>query len=168
MSIVNDVNQALYSDNLRKIMEEYFSNNNINLDDPVYPPAIRTMIQAIPPLLNKIEVIPSASKIDPTTNYVKILWNLFVLGTDRMCLGHSTHESLASLERQVCNDYYDPGAERLATPRDIIDFIIGVFESKKEIATTIPVYSHPDLKSSGMPVNSIYYEKNKLNVGRLS
>ena len=107
INLSNSIKKALALEAVRKELYTYFEINNIPLDTIVYPPLIRDLQTVLPILGNKIEIKPHIEDVDPTTNYVKIGWNLFVLGTNRMFLGHSVHESIANIDTQINNPLFN-------------------------------------------------------------
>lgn len=72
-----------------------FRDQDINLEDPIDPISVATAIGVIPQLIDKVEISPTVHFFDPRTNKCTIRWNLFVLGTNRMYLGDTSHNNIA-------------------------------------------------------------------------
>lgn len=95
----------------------------------VYPPHLKDLAVAVPVLSDKIELIPSPDSIDPTTGVAKLRWDLFVLGTNRMCLGQTTHSSLTELAGTI--HPHINRSELNHSAQEMIDFIINVLSNAK-------------------------------------
>ena len=164
VNLVNTVKHALVMETVRKSLYQFFENRNLDLDAIIYPPLIRDINKEVEVVGNKIEIIPHVVDIDPTTNYVRIGWNLFVLGTNRMYLGDTVHRSLSQLDQQVEDPLFSGSAEPLRTPRQIVEFIVSVmFKHKLGRPGVIPTYEKPSIDISKLPstVGTSYIDRNK-------
>jgi hypothetical protein len=154
--LVIKIRSALVKEVVRRSLNKYFSAKGFSesFDKPVYPAMLLDMPKAIPELFNKVELQPSSENIDPTTGIVKIRWDLFVLGTNRMCLGTSTHTSLSEIERAVRGDTEKliSMSESKHTPSQIIDFILTILSTSKNGFEGIPQGVMPFMSPS-LPIN---------------
>ena len=140
-----------------------------NFDDPIYPPDVLDLEAAIPDILNKIEVSMFVEEADPTMGFVKVGWNLFVLGTQRMFLGYTFHTDLNQIK---------PGAGRsnlptelIATPRGVVKFIVDTLTNNRKLEL-LPVEGlpltpyNPTIPSNrpkiGPTLSGGYYETNRI------
>ena len=71
-----------------------FKDQGESLEDAVDPIAVSAAIGVIPQLIDKVEISPTVHYFDPRTNKCVIRWNLFVLGTNRMFLGETSHNNI--------------------------------------------------------------------------
>jgi len=168
--LINKIKKALSVESIRRVLSEYFQQKEVDMNDHVYPPLLRDIGQQVPMLANKVEIKPYIEDIDPTTNYVKIGWNLFVLGTHRLFLGYSVHESLAHLDVQITDPLFVGEAEPMKTPIQIIQFIVHVLgEHKMGRPYQSEVYKKPPMELGKLPsnANNSYYEKNKLQASSI-
>lgn len=154
--LVTKIRSALVKEVVRRSLNKYFSAKGFSesFDKPVYPALLLDMPKAIPELFNKVELQPSSESIDPTTGVVKIRWDLFVLGTNRMCLGTSTHTSLTEIERAMRGDTDKllPMSESKHTPHEIIEFIIKMLSTSKNGFEGMPQGVMPFMSPS-LPIN---------------
>lgn len=143
-----------------------------SFDKPVYPPTILDIGKVIPELYNKVEIQPSSESIDPATGIVKLRWDMFVLGTNRMCLGTSVHTSVIDIQRAVNGD---PGpavtlAESKHNPHEIIKFILETLSTSKSGFEAMPAGMQPPTMAPNLPTNrpsigpavaGAFYEKSR-------
>lgn len=119
------ISQAINKEIITKSLTEYFKSKGYNPTTIlVYPPQIKDIATSVPAVSDKIELIPSPNSIDPTSGIAKLRWDLFVLGTNRICLGETTHASLSEL-----NGIIHPHSNRSKlnhSAQDIIDFIVQI------------------------------------------
>lgn len=169
--VLDNIKRLLTVESIRKSIENYFVNMGIELDYGVYPPLLRGLNEQVPCISNKIEIQPHIEHIDPTTNYVRVGWNLFVNGTHRKPLGFSTHASIANMDAQVNDEMVEDESHTYQTPKDIINFIIDVLCRTKDIAPGGPMlYKKPPVYTSKIPGSGgsgTYYQKNKLTSSTL-
>lgn len=121
---------------VRRLLVKYFCDKGYteSFDRQMYPAMIQDLPMTIPPLSSKIEIIPHAKEIDSSLGKAVLSWNMFVLGTNRMFLGESYHNSLHDLARQIrAGTIQVPEvvgssatARKQTTPRRIIHFITRV------------------------------------------
>lgn len=152
---------------------KYFKDKGVRADQKVYPPSMQDLIARTPELATKVEIVPYVTDVNAITGEVTIGWNLFVLGTVRMFLGTSVHQSATDLERAV---YGAPNPssqfESDQTPADIIRFVVR--ELSKKTAGRVSANAGQLQPDSLVDPNSVanrprlgptmsggYYEKNK-------
>ena len=162
--LVNNMKKMLMIESIRQSLFDFFDESDL-----VYPPSIRDIQTQVPTIGNKVEVKPYIDDIDPTTNYVKLGWNLFVLGTNRMFLGYTIHDSIANMDCQIDDPLYNQ-SETHQSASDIINFIINTLENSKMGRPGGPsIYSSPPAYSSKLPsaTGNSYYRKNKLQASNI-
>jgi hypothetical protein len=125
---------------------------------------------AVPDILNKIEVSMFVEEADPTMGFVKVGWNLFVLGTKRMFLGYTFHTDLNQIRPGASRSSELP-TELIATPREIIKFIIGMLTDNRKLELLpvdgMPLTPHNPMVPSNRPkigptLSGGYYETNRI------
>jgi hypothetical protein len=125
-STIQKVNRALNQELIRRLLVKYFVEKGAeNFKMPVYPPALQDLVEKVPYLDGKVEIVPFAEDIDPRTGYGKLGWNLFVLGNQVMFLGYTEHSNLAELGRNIGGGEPISGGQSSheSTPERIISFI---------------------------------------------
>jgi len=116
---------------VRRLLIKYFIEKGYteSFDRQLYPCLIQDLPLVIPVLSSKVEVIPHMENLDNIQGKAMLGWNLFVLGHQRMYLGETYHNDLASLARQIrTRSFLIPEgsnihATRLSTPRRVIHFV---------------------------------------------
>lgn len=137
MGLVDDIEYALSSELTRRMLVKYFAEKGYeeNFDLRVYPPALQDIQESIPELSGKIELVPHAIEIDPTTGFARLGWNLFVLGNQRMYLGETEHTDLKDLAKQMDGKYVvtenQGPARQMRTARDIVNWATRVLGNTK-------------------------------------
>jgi len=110
---------------IRRLLLQYFYNKGIeNVDNLVHPALMSDIHEQIPELINKIEVIPHADEIDPTTGYTKLGWNMFVLGNKKLFLGYTEHANATGLDFNRPETLAESPARDHLTARKIIKFVV--------------------------------------------
>ncbi len=132
---VTQINDRLNVEATRRTLIKYFFEKGYseNFDRSIFPPLIADMVEAIPALQGKIEIIPYAEEVDPQTGYCKLAWNLFVLGNQRLFLGFTEHTDLSAFDSdsygQLLSD--ERISRNEATPRRVVTFISRILSSSK-------------------------------------
>lgn len=141
---------------VRRLLVKYFYDKGFSnsLDRQMYPATIQDLPVVIPALSSKIEIVPYAKDIDSSQGKAVLAWNLFVLGSSRMFLGETYHNSLHDLARQIrsgniqvpegINSYST--ARKQSTPRRIIHFITRVLGDHES--------GYIDLNPSNAPIRT--------------
>lgn len=162
--LLNNVRMILGLTVIKQQLNEYFENKQINMESLLYPPIIQDMNESVPDISNKVELTPFMEELDPTSGYVKVGWNLFVMGTNRKFLGYTVHESLEDLKQPSDGKKAMETSLRYATPNDIVEFIVETIQEydPEHISIGPMKFSEPQVYSAKMPVANTYYEKNKL------
>lgn len=127
---------------LKQSLEEYFTSKVESLTEDVYPPMIQDIWQRIPSLSDKIEVVPFVKHVDPSKGIVKLGWNMFVLGVNRMYLGESQHQSMQDLATSISGNISGLPFESTSNPKQIIDFVMTILDRSEdgiELPTKTPV-----------------------------
>lgn len=169
--LADRIRHVLNSELIRRLLIKYFTEKGFsNFNSPIYPPILQDMSVRIPELTNKVEMIPHVREINPATGQVTIGWNLFVLGTNRIDLGESTHNNLAELQRAIYGQQYGSTSLNDKSPADVIDFITKVLSHSQsgiitpQIVTPISHLSVSDVVNRpriGSTLSGQYYEKRK-------
>ena len=131
---INRIKHVLNTESVRRLLIKYFMDKGFNesFDRQMYPAVVQDLPITIPVLSNKLEIVPHAQDIDTSMGRAVLGWNLFVLGTQRMYLGETHHNSLHDLARQIRTGVIrtpETGystARRQTTPRRVITFITRV------------------------------------------
>lgn len=166
------ISKRLIKEVTLKELNEYFDKKGYkdSKDALLYPPVIADIDLNILQLSNKIELIPFTEELDPTTGVIKIGWNLFVLGQNRLFLGYTTHSELSELKQslQSGRDYDSSLSDPTRTVQEVIDFIIETLSKSKRGFEKYP--KNTRAKSPIIPTNKPrigpsasggYYEKNR-------
>ena len=123
----------------RKLVEYFASKGYDNFGGPLYPPSCFDLPIKVPQLFSRVEIIPSVEETDTTLGTVKLSWSLFVLGTNRIHLGYTTHTGESDVVRAVMGapDWQLP-AEFTTSPKDVIKFILKVLSNSKKGFVDLP------------------------------
>lgn len=160
-NLLEHIRKALTVHILRESLNCYFSDKELTKDDYIYPPAIRDIADSVPILSGRVEVVPYMEEINPTTNWVKVGWNLFVLGNQRIFLGHTIHESLAHMERAAVNEESMKTSIRKSTADEITKFIIENILKHDVDLYPLEQYGSPAVNAAKIPTTGAFYERNK-------
>lgn len=146
--MVNNVVRKLNTEYARGLLVEYFISKGFtdSFKMKLYPPSMQDLIERVPQLEGKCEIVPSADQIDPRNGYAKIRWDLYAMGNQRLFLGFSEHSDLSSLARQlgqgpIISEERQSSYE--STPINIISFICRVLEASEN-----GILRHVDVKPS--------------------
>ena len=166
----NRLRRALQEELVRRLLIKYFKDKGI-MESAIYPPAIFDLPYKVPELLNSVEIVPYIEKMDTITNVVTVGWNLFVLGTNRIHLGSSTHANLVEFKRSLMgNVSNDLPGERKKTANQIVEFIMDIVGKNKDVLLEVPQGVRLPLQSGpltnlqprfGATMSGGFYEKNK-------
>lgn len=169
------ISGALQGELARRLLKNYFESKGFeDFDERVYPPIIFDMPFRIPEIFKSVEVVPYVERMDPMTNIVTVGWNVFVLGTNRIDLGLSSHKNLADFHRSV-QGHIDSelNNEMRKSVNDIINFIVNILKQHKNSVERIPFGTQIPGFSQFMPpfnkkkplvgptASGSLYEKNK-------
>lgn len=134
------IKRKLQKELIKRSLTEFFTAKGYdNFDMPLYPPAAYDIPVRIPHLYTRCEVVPTVEETDTTLGTVKIVWNLFVLGTQRMNLGSTLHTNQSDIVRAIVGDpNMELPAEHATTPKDMIEFILRVLENSKSGFVELP------------------------------
>lgn len=168
MDLTDSLELAFNQVLVRRLLIEYFSNKGFaeNFDDRVYPPYMQDLVESIPQLSGKVEVVPYAKDIDPVSGYTRLGWNLFVLGNQRMYLGETEHSNLQHIAQKLDkNDYIvEPEAEPIVTrqnrsARDIVNWITRTLGKSKNGVINInnTDAKEPQLRSMGQTQSGDFF-----------
>ena len=164
--LLNNIRNILGIVAIKKNISEYLEHKEIKPGAFVYPPSIQD-IQTIPEISNRVELVPFMEELDPASGFVKVGWNLFVLGTNRKFLGYTVHESLDDLNRPEPTKKSMEQSLCYATGIEVLNFIIETLQKYNEDHISLgPMKAEaPQVYGSKMPVSNAYYERNK-SIGR--
>ena len=128
------IHSALNKELIKRLLVQYFTQKGFieNFDTRLYPPMIQDLPIQIPQLASKVEVQPNVMNIDPQTGVVQLGWNLFVLGTERLTLGESSHTNLNEVQSAIAGPLNGTQKMSSTTPKRIINFIIEVLGNSKD------------------------------------
>lgn len=101
--LLNNIRNILGISSIRKQLSEYLISKNIDSNTLIYPPLIQD-IGSVSEISGRVELVPFMEELDPMSGFIKVGWNLFVLGTNRKFLGYTVHESLEDLKRSEPRD----------------------------------------------------------------
>lgn len=123
----------------RKLVEFFMAKGYENFDMPLYPPSAYDLPARVPELYTRCEVVPIVEETDTTLGTVKLSWNLFVLGTQRMNLGSTVHSGQADIVRAIVGEpNMELPSECIATPKKVIEFILKILEGSKTGFVELP------------------------------
>lgn len=150
-----------------KTLTEYMNQHGYdNMNLLVYPPSIHD-IAFQPDTFKKVELVAFPEETDPTSNAVTVGWNLFVLGTNRLYLGSTTHNSIADLQGGGLNEGAEQNLEK--TAGEVVDFIVRILETNQHGFRRHSMdsgSSQPGLPTNkpriGPSASGGYYERNKI------
>lgn len=164
--LLNNIRNILGIVAIKKVLSEYMENKQINPGTLVYPPMIQDL-QCIPEISNRVELVPFMEELDPASGYIKVGWNLFVLGTNRKFLGYTVHESLEDLQQPEPSKQSKEHSLCYTTGEEVLDFIVETLQKYNEDHISLgPMKSEaPQVYGAKMPISNAYYERNK-SVGR--
>lgn len=152
--VIDKIRKQLNNELVRRLLIKYFYGKGFSesFDLKVYPPSMQDIIEIVPELNGKVEVVPTAEEIDPISGYARLGWNLFVLGNKRMFLGYTEHSNLSDLVRAtgqgpVISEKRISSKE--TTPRKIIAFICRILENSEN-----GVIRYAEEKPSAMMIGS--------------
>jgi hypothetical protein len=100
-------------------------------------------------------------EVNPTTNWVKVGWNMFVLGTNRIFLGYTMHESLAHMEKAPVNEDSMKTSTGRSTAGEVSRFIIESVLRHEVDLYPLEQYGAPAVNAAKMPTTGAFYERNK-------
>jgi len=171
VKVKNRLKKALQEELVKRLLIKYFKEKSLD-ETPIYPPSIFDLPFRIPELLSAVEVVPFVEQMDPMTNVVTIGWNLFVLGTNRMFLGTSTHTNLMEFRRSISGPVQSTNmpSSRKKTAADVTEFIMTMVGRNKGAllelppGASIPLFSQmmsPDRAKIGPTMSGSFYEKNR-------
>ena len=127
-SLQEVLRRLLNEELIRRLVTKYFVTKGIakeNFEAHIYPPIMQDIVQMVPQLSDLIEVEASVKDFHPSGR-VKLSWNLFALGNQRMALGESSHSNLSELKQVQLGFENKKSAIRSASPKSIIEFIAKV------------------------------------------
>ena len=123
----------------RKLTEFFVAKGYDNFDVPLYPPSAYDMPVRIPHLFTRCEVVPSVEETDTTLGTVKLTWNLFVLGTQRLNLGSTTHSGQQDIVRAIVGEpNMQLPSEFTVTPKKVIAFVLKILDGSKTGFVELP------------------------------
>lgn len=139
--LARKIKRKLQRELVKRELNQYFSLKGYgeNMEQPLYPPLVADMSIAIPHLFNRCEVVPFAESIDVQTGVHQIGWNLFVLGTNRLALGFTSHTNATDVLRATrgeANDHLP--AEMLCTPNQLVEFVLKILDNSKNGYIELP------------------------------
>lgn len=106
---------------------------------PLYPPSCYDLPVKIPQLYTRCEIIPTIEETNTTLGTVKLNWKCFVLGTNRLDLGMTTHTGQTDVLRAVMGEpNFDLPADYMSTPKQLIEFILKVLDNSKAGYVELP------------------------------
>jgi len=164
--LLNNIRNILGIVAIKKNLTEYLERKEISPDSLVYPPLIQD-VQTIPEISNRVELIPYMEELDPTSGFIKVGWNLFVLGTNRKFMGYTVHESLEDLKQPQATKKSKERSLCYTTGKEVLEFIIDTLQKYNEDHVSLgPMKAQsPQVYGAKMPISNAYYERNK-SVGK--
>lgn len=167
------INKAVNKEITRRSMINYFATKGYeDFSSLISPPGVYDMMDKVPELYSKLEIVPFVESHDPRTNVTKIGWNLFVLGINRMYLGETTHTSLGDLKSAMNGASINEALTRTEqTPETIINFILRILEQTEHGFDLLPdgviSQSNNPIAPTNRPkigptMSGGYFEKNKI------
>ena len=154
VSLANKIKKQLQRELVRRQMISYFTAKGYdNFERPLYPPTCWDLSVKVQDLFNKTEIVPFSEDADVNTGVVKVGWNLFVLGTNRLALGYTTHTNSVDIQRCALGEAKnDLPIEFQTTPHEVIDFILDVLDSSKTGYTPLPPDYQIPMGAAELPI----------------
>lgn len=128
------IRRLLNEELIRKLLTKYFNTKGCgDLEKEIYPPSLQDICVQVPQIMGKVEIVPCVEDMDPFTGNVRIGWNLFVLGNNRMFLGESNHKSMTELKVKAFGPMVNEQVKTsgIVSPKNIIEFVIKILGSSK-------------------------------------
>ncbi len=155
---VDRFKHVLNTEVVRRLLIKYFIDKGFteSFDRQMYPAIMQDVSMVIPALSNKLEIVPHAQEIDTSMGRAVLGWNLFALGSQRMYLGETYHNSLHDLARQIRSGLVrvpEAGyhtARRQTTPRRVIAFVTRVLGDHEAGYTDLNPSTRP-IRQPGEP-----------------
>ena len=156
VTLAYKIKSQLYKELTRRQMIAYFTAKGYdNFNRPLYPPSCWDLSVKVRDLFNKTEIVPFSEDADVNTGVVKVGWNLFVLGTNRLALGYTTHTNAVDIQRCALGEARnDLPVEFSTTPHEVIDFILEILESSKSGFTPLPADYQIPMGAVDLPISS--------------
>jgi len=141
LMLARKIKRKLQRELIKRELNQFFAIKGYadNMRSPLYPPLSADLPIACPNLFNRCEIIPHSESVDIATGVHKIGWNLFVLGTNRLNLGYTSHTSATDVLRATRGeaDSHLP-ADMMTTPDRVIDFILKILDNSKSGYIELP------------------------------
>lgn len=156
LNLQERIRTALNAELTRRLLNRYFVMKGYteSFDKRIYPPILQDMAMLVPQLFGKIEIVPSVEDIDPNTGVVKLNWNLFALGNNRMWLGQSAHTNLSEVRTPIAGPLMSTARMTHATPKRIIEYLVKVLGNSKSGDLTIVPNTIMNRSISATPFSS--------------
>ena len=141
VTLANKIQRQLQRELVRRQLIEYFTLKGYegNFNRPLYPPSCWDLSVKVKDLFNKIEIVPYSEETDVSTGVVKLGWNLYVFGTNRLDLGYTMHTNAADVQRAALGESQsDMPIEYTTTPHEVIDFVLEVLDNNKTGYNKLP------------------------------
>lgn len=135
------IKRKLQRELIRRLLIRYFSDKGYenSFDMPLFPPICADLPLKLQELFNKVEIAPFVEEVDQVTSFVRIGWNLYVLGINRLYLGSTAHSSMAELRMSIGGVVNkDMPVEFTTTPAEVIDFVLKVLDTSRTGYTELP------------------------------
>jgi hypothetical protein len=138
--LTNRIKRKCQRELIKRSLTEFFvAKGYDNFNMPLYPPAAYDLPARIPHLFTRCEIVPSVEETDTTLGTVKLMWNLFILGTQRLSLGSTVHSGQADIVRAIVGEpNMELPSEPLTTPKKVIEFILKILDSSKSGYVELP------------------------------
>lgn len=140
--LTRKIKRKLQRELVKRELNQYFDKkgyDNDKMNSPLYPAIMADIQISVPHLFNRCEVVPYSENVDVSTGVYKIGWNLFVLGTNRLSLGYTSHSSVSDMYRATRGEYNQKlPADMFTTPDRVINFILNVLDNSKSGYLELP------------------------------
>jgi len=161
--LINNIRNILSIVTIKKQLSEYLESKDISPSTMVYPPLIQDL-QCMSEISTRVELIPYMEELDPASGSIKVGWNLFILGTNRLDLGYTIHESLSDLKQPEPSRKGMENSLCYTTGEQILNFIVNTLQKYNKDHVSLGM-GEPQTYGSKMPISNTYYQKNKA-IGR--
>ena len=123
----------------RELIQFFMAKGYDNFDMPLYPPSAYDLPARVPRLFTRCEIVPTVEETDLTLGTVRLSWNLFCLGTQRMNLGSTTHTGQSDIVKAIVGEPNEElPSEFVTTPKKVIEFIVKVLKNSKSGFVELP------------------------------
>lgn len=165
---IDNLKRAANVYKVKKFLIDYFIRKfgKENFNRIIDPSLLMDLIDEIPQLASRIEIVPNAVDMKLQEDMIAIEWNLFAFGNKRMYLGKTNHINIANTIYALKRGHKCPninGVEYGVSPKRIVQFVVRIFEKSKDGYT--PWVDNRDTVNNLLKTSHPNFGYNHLNAG---